>query len=108
MLRRACALLILLAAILIVAMPSAGSAQVVLQPGLGGVQGGRTVPTAAFDAALAALAAGDFASGLEIASQEYRGGIRAGAQRWIDSIAAAMAVGEANYELGRFREAIAA
>jgi tetratricopeptide (TPR) repeat protein len=98
----------LLSAAILVAMPGVAQPQVVLQPGLGGVQGGRTVPTAAYDAALAALAAGDFASGLEIASQEYRGGIRAGAQRWIDSIAAAMVVGEANYELGRFREAIAA
>jgi tetratricopeptide (TPR) repeat protein len=89
-------------------VPSGAHGQIVLQPGLGGVQGGRTVPSAAYDAALAALAAGDFASGLEIATQEYRGGIRAGAQRWLDSIAAAMAVGEANYELGRFREALAA
>ena len=89
-------------------MPGVAQPQVVLQPGLGGLQGGRTVPTVGYDAALAALAAGDFASSLEIASQEYRGGIRAGAQRWIDSIAAAMVVGEANYELGRFREAIAA
>ncbi|NBW95335.1 MAG: hypothetical protein EBR28_01050 [Planctomycetia bacterium] len=82
--------------------------QAVLQPGIGAVPGGQTVPTVAYDAALAALAAGDFAGGLEIAAQEYRGGIRAGSQRWIDSIAAATAVGEANYELGRFREAIAA
>lgn len=88
--------------------PSAAWAQVVVQPGLGAVPGGQTVPTAAYDAALAALAAGEFAGGLEIAAQEYRGGIRAGSQRWIDSIAAAMAVGEAHYELGRFREAIAA
>ena len=107
MIRRFFALLTLSAAIL-VAMPAAAPGQVVLQPGLGATPGGQTVPTPAYDAALAALAAGDFASGLEIASQEYRGGIRAGAQRWIDSIAAAMAVGEAHYELGRFREAVAA
>lgn len=107
MLRRACVPLIV-STVILVTVPPVARAQVVLQPGLGGAQGGRTVPTAAYDAALAALAAGDFASGLEIATQEYRGGIRAGAQRWIDSIAAAMVVGEANYELGRFREAIAA
>jgi tetratricopeptide (TPR) repeat protein len=95
-------------AVILVAVPSVAFAQVVLQPGLGGMPGGQTVPTAAYDTALAALAAGDFASGLEIASQEYRGGIRAGSQRWIDSIAAAMVVGEASYELGRFREALAA
>ncbi|MEI6239002.1 MAG: CHAT domain-containing protein [Planctomycetia bacterium] len=108
MFRRAVCVPCLLSAVIFVALPSSARSQIVLQPGLGGVQGGRTVPTAGYDAALVALAAGDFASGLEIASQEYRGGIRAGAQRWIDSIAAAMAVGEANYELGRFREAIAA
>ncbi|NBT12629.1 MAG: tetratricopeptide repeat protein, partial [Planctomycetia bacterium] len=84
------------------------TAQVVLPPTIGGLQVGQTVPTPAYDAALAALAAGDFASGLEIASREYRGGIRAGTQRWIDSIAAAMAVGEAHYELGQLREAVAA
>jgi tetratricopeptide (TPR) repeat protein len=95
-------------AVILVAAPPVAFAQVALQPGMGALAGGQTVPTAAYDTALAALAAGDFASGLEIASQEYRGGIRAGAQRWIDSIAAAMVVGEANYELGRFREALAA
>jgi hypothetical protein len=31
-----------------------------------------------------------------------------GTQRWIDSIATAMAVGECQYELGNFREAVAA
>ncbi len=96
----------LLSVALLVAAPAA--AQVVLPPTVGGLQGGQTVPTPAYDAALAALAAGDLSGGLEIAAREYRGGIRAGAQRWIDSIAAAMAVGEAQYELGRLREAVAA
>jgi len=84
------------------------AAQVVLPPTVGGMQVGQTVPTPAYDAALAALAAGDLAGGLEIATREYRGGIRAGSQRWIDSIAAAMVVGESQYELGHLREAIAA
>ena len=73
------------------AAPASAAAQVVLPPTVGGLQGGQTVPTPAYDAALAALAAGDLSGGLEIAAREYRGGIRAGAQRWIDSIAAAMA-----------------
>ena len=98
----------IVSAVIFAAASPAAFAQAVLQPGLGGLAGGQTVPSPAYDTALAALAAGDFASGLEIASQEYRGGIRAGAQRWIDSIASAMVVGEANYELGRFREALAA
>ena len=90
----------------LLAAPQAAPAQVVLPPGT--APGSQTVPTPAFDAALAALAVGDLDAALEIAGQEYRGGIRAGAQRWIDSIAAAMAVGEAHYEFGRLREAVAA
>jgi tetratricopeptide (TPR) repeat protein len=82
-------------------------AQVVMQPGFG-MQGGQTVPSPGFDLALAALAAGDFTGGLEIAVRDHQGGIRAGPQRWIDSIASATAVGECQYELGHFREAVAA
>jgi tetratricopeptide (TPR) repeat protein len=82
-------------------------AQVVLQPGLGAPDG-RTVPSAAYDLALAALAAGDFSGGLEIAATDHRGCIRVGAQRWIDSIAASTAIGECHYELGGLREAVAA
>ena len=81
---------------------------IVLQPALGGRPGGETVPGLGYEQSLVALAAGDFAAALEIASREYRGGIRAGAARWIDSIANAAAVGEAQFELGRFREAVAA
>jgi tetratricopeptide (TPR) repeat protein len=82
-------------------------AQVVLPPGLG-MPGGQTVPTQGFDFALSALSSGDFTSGLEIALREHQGGIRAGAQRWIDSIASSAAVGECHYELGTLREAVAA
>ena len=81
---------------------------IVLQPGLGGLPGGETVPGLGYEQSLAALAVGDFAAALDIASREYRGGIRAGAVRWIDSIASAAVVGEAQFELGRFREAVAA
>ncbi|MFN6192032.1 MAG: CHAT domain-containing protein [Planctomycetia bacterium] len=81
---------------------------IVLQPGLGGLPGGDTVPGPGYDQSLAALAMGDFAAALDIASREYRGGIRAGAVRWIDAIANAAVVGEAQFELGRFREAVAA
>ncbi|MEI7782180.1 MAG: hypothetical protein WCJ18_09685, partial [Planctomycetota bacterium] len=86
----------------------AENGQIVLQPGLGGLPGGQVVPSAGYDLALEALAAGDFTSGLEIAAGEYRGGVRAGAQRWIDSIASAAVVGEAHFELNHFREAVAA
>ncbi|MFM9194333.1 MAG: tetratricopeptide repeat protein, partial [Planctomycetia bacterium] len=82
-------------------------AQVVLPPGFG-MPAGQTVPSQGFDLALAALAAGDFKSGLEIAVLEHKGGIRAVALRWIDSIASAALVGECHFELGNLREAVAA
>jgi hypothetical protein len=56
-------------------------------------RGAQTVPTIAYDAALAALANGDFAVALETAGRDYAGGIRAGNQRWIDSIASATVIG---------------
>jgi tetratricopeptide (TPR) repeat protein len=71
-------------------------------------RGAQTVPTIAYDAALAALANGDFALGLETAGRDYAGGVRAGNQRWIDSIASATAIGESHYELGALRAAVAA
>ncbi|RLT15929.1 MAG: CHAT domain-containing protein [Planctomycetota bacterium] len=89
-------------------MLSASSAQIVLPPGLGAPGGGQTVPTAGYDLALLTLASGDFTAALQIASEEYQGSVKAGAQRWIDSIAAAAAVGECHYELGDFRRAVAA
>lgn len=92
-----------------VAAVSAASlqAQVVLDPGLG-LPGGQAVPSPGFDLALTALAMGDSSQGLEIAGRDHQGGIRAGTQRWIDSIASATAVGECHYELGNLREAVAA
>jgi tetratricopeptide (TPR) repeat protein len=71
-------------------------------------RGAQTVPTVAYDAALAALANGDYAAALETAGRDYAAGVRAGNQRWIDSIASAAVIGEAHYELGSLREAVAA
>lgn len=71
------------------------------------VRGAQTVPTVAFDAALAALAAGEYAAALDTAGRDYAGGLRAGNQRWIDSIASATAVGEAHFEAGNLRAAVA-
>lgn len=78
-----------------------------MPPGLG-APAGQTVPSPGFDIALAALATGDFSKALEIAGSEHKSGVRFGAQRWIDSIASAAALGECHYELGNLREAVAA
>ena len=83
-------------------------AQIILPPGLGAEGGGQTVPTAGYDLALATLAAGDVRTALEIAMREYQSCIKIGTQRWIDSIAAATAVGECQYELGDLRAAVVA
>jgi len=82
-------------------------AQIVLPPGLGAPLGG-TVPTEQYDLAVAALAEGRFREALVIATDEYRGGVKAGGQRWIDSIASSALVGECHWELGQFREAVEA
>ena len=85
---------------------SPARAQVVLPPNVGRLPGGRVVPGPGFDVALAALADGDYQTALDAASREYQGGIKAGAQRWIDSIAAATVVGECQFELGSYRDAV--
>lgn len=71
-------------------------------------RGAQTVPTLAYDAALSALAAGDYQAALDTAAHGYAGGVRTGNQRWIDSIPSAVMVGEARWELGNLREALAA
>lgn len=71
-----------------------------------GPRGAQTVPTVAYDAALAALAAGEYALALDTAGRDYAGGVRAGNQRWIDSIASATAVAEAHFEAGAMRDAL--
>jgi len=93
-----------LAAILVAMLlsgPAVGGAQIV-------PRGAQTVPTVAFDAALAALANGDYGVALETAGRDYGAGVRAGNQRWIDSIASATAIGECQLELGALRDAVVA
>ena len=68
--------------------------------------GGRTVPSQAYDLAQNALASGNFSDALELAEQEYKGCMKFGADRWIDSTAAAAIVGECCFEKGRYRDAI--
>jgi tetratricopeptide (TPR) repeat protein len=81
--------------------------QVVLPPGFGGQPGGGPKPGPAYDLAQQALAAGDVTGGLELATREYQSCTRIGAQRWVDSIAAAAILGECLFESGRFRDAAA-
>ncbi|MFM7136037.1 MAG: CHAT domain-containing protein [Planctomycetota bacterium] len=83
------------------------SAQVILPPNMGVPDAAPTVPGPGYDLALAALAAGDYPAAVELAEREYRGSAKIGADRWIDSIAAATVLGESLYETGRFREAVA-
>lgn len=97
-----------LATLLLASGSSVAFAQAVLPPGLGTPGGGTRVPRQGYDVVLAALAEGNISTGLDVAAKENRGGIRAGAQRWIDSIATAAMLGECLYELGRYTEAVAA
>jgi len=80
--------------------------QVVLPPNMGVPDAAPTVPGPGYDLALSALAAGDYAAGLEIAEREYRGSAKIGPDRWIDSIASAAVLGECLYETGQWREAL--
>lgn len=88
---------------IVFASPVAG--QVVLPPTMGAPRGAESVPTPNHELALAALAAGDYAAAATIAEGDYQGGVRIGAQRWIDSIASSALLGECLYELGRFGDA---
>lgn len=83
------------------------AAQVILPPNMGVPDAAPTVPGPGYDLALAALAAGDYAAAVDLAEREYRGSAKIGADRWIDSIAAATVLGESLFETGRFREAVA-
>ena len=71
-------------------------------------RGAQTLPTLAYDAALVLLGNGEFSAALEAAGREYAAGIRAGNQRWIDSIATATVIGESQFELGSLRDAVTA
>ena len=68
--------------------------------------GGRTVPSQTYDLAQRALAYGNFSGALELAQKEYKGCLKFGTERWIDSAAAAAIVGECLFETGRYREAV--
>ena len=93
---------------LVAVLPATAASQVVLPPGLGAPANGSRVPRAGYDLVLAALADGNLSAAAELAARENRGGIKAGNQRWIDSIATAAVLGECCWELGRFTEAVAA
>ncbi|MFM8579516.1 MAG: CHAT domain-containing protein [Planctomycetaceae bacterium] len=81
--------------------------QLVVPPGLGATGSG-TVPGPDYDTVFVLLAEGRVDRALELAADRYRGGVRIGATRWVDSIPSAMAVGECHWELGQLREAVRA
>ena len=81
--------------------------QVIVAPNMGVPGGAENVPTPEHDLALESLAAGNYSAAAEVAGNDYRGGIRIGAQRWIDSIASSALLGECFYELGSLGDAVA-
>ena len=81
--------------------------QVVLPPSVGLPPRASLAPGPGYDLAFVTLAKGDYSAALEFAERNASGSIRIGADRWIDSIAAAAVVGECLFELGRYREAAA-
>jgi tetratricopeptide (TPR) repeat protein len=105
--KRAAAVLASIAFAAGISMPTGGQEPNLLLQGQGSPAGGG-MPSAGYDATFASLAGGDFRGALERAGLDYRGGMRAGAQRWIDSIASATAIGECHYELGSLRAAVPA
>jgi len=96
-----------LAACLWVGITAAVAAQVVLPPNTGVPGRAPTVPGPEYDAALERLAIGDYDAAGGLAAREYRGSVRMGADRWIDSIASATLLGECLFETGDFDGAIA-
>jgi tetratricopeptide (TPR) repeat protein len=81
--------------------------QVVLPPNTGVPAAAPTVPSPGYDSTLATLAAGDYAAAADMAAAEYRGSVKIGNDRWLDTIATATVLGESLYELGRYRDAVA-
>jgi tetratricopeptide (TPR) repeat protein len=81
--------------------------QVVLPPNTGVPVAAPTVPSPGYDTTLATLAAGDYAAAVDMAAAEYRGSVKIGNDRWLDTIATATIFGESLYELGRYRDAVA-
>ena len=95
-----------LAIAVVATLGSLAQGQVVLPPNIGLPAGASTVPGPGYDMTLGALAAGDYAAALDLAEGEYRGGVKIGADRWIDSIASSALLGECLFEAGRYREAV--
>lgn len=100
-------LCIRLAACVWVVSAAAAAAQVVLPPNTGVPGRAPTVPGPEHELALERLAAGDYDAATEFAAGAYRGSVRMGADRWIDSIASAALLGECLFETGDFDGAIA-
>ena len=67
--------------------------QVVLPPTVGLPPRASLAPGPGYDLAFVTLAKGDYSAALEFAERNASGSIRIGADRWIDSIAAAAVVG---------------
>ncbi len=93
--------------LLISGLAPTATAQVVLPPTVGLPARASLAPGPGYDLALETLAKGDSSAALELAERNASGCVRIGADRWIDSIAAAAVVGECLFELGRYREAVA-
>ncbi len=91
--------------VLLAASPAVS--QIVVPSTMGVPAAAETVPGQAHDLALQALAAGDYVAAMDVAERDYRGSIRIGAARWIDSIASSTVVGECQFELGQLPEALA-
>lgn len=91
----------------VAALPvSLATAQVVIPPNIGVPAAAPTVPGQGYDATLTALAEGDYGPAVGMAEAEYRGSVKIGADRWIDSIATATVLGESLFELGQYRDAV--
>ena len=96
-----------LAAVVVMLPAAFAPGQVVLPPNVGVPGSAETVPSPGYDLALQALAVGDYAAALDVAGNDYQGGVKIGGQRWIDSIASAAILGECLYEAGRLGDAVA-
>lgn len=94
-------------AALVAILPAAlAPGQVVLPPDMGVPGSAETVPSPSHDLALQALAVGDYAAALDLAGNDYQGGVKVGGQRWIDAIASAAILGECFYESGSLGDAV--
>lgn len=67
---------------------------------------GLSIPSAGYFGALPAYYDGDFRDSLKDFQDEARGGIKAGTNRWIDSICSFTMLGESYYQLGQHQLAL--